>query len=352
MTGWKHTDPADAGMNDRKKRILWAIVQDYVSSAEPVGSRTIAKNYDLGVSSATIRNEMQDLGDEGYLEQPHTSAGRIPSTKGYRFYVDCLMEPSRLTAEEKDRISRMMASETLRLDEIFRNMAKTVSSLTNTLSMAVQNVSQKCTFNYMHFLPLDAERAILLVVTREGNVSNTVISIPQGISIGELQLLADRVNHFLHGKNLSELTEETILSFQKDVERDLRPFSRIFAALRRSLTPRRKVFTGGASGLIGQPEFQNVEKMQDILHLLEERDLLHSLLDAAMDGSIAVRIGSENEDKSLADLSVVRAQFRAGDEVIGTMAVIGPTRMEYGRIIGLLYFMQKQLDHLLKHGDR
>lgn len=352
MTAWKNTDPADAGMNDRKKRILWAIVQDYVSSAEPVGSRTIAKNYDLGVSSATIRNEMQDLGDEGYLEQPHTSAGRIPSTKGYRFYVDCLMEPSRLTAEEKEIISRMISSETKRLDEIFRNMAKTVSSLTKTLSMAVQNVSQKCTFNYLHFLPLDERRVILLVVTQEGNVSNTIVSIPPGVSIGEMQMLADRLNHFLHGKNLSEMTEETILSFQRDVERDLRPFSRIFAALRRSLTPRRKVFTGGAAGLIGQPEFQNVEKMQDILHLLEERDLLTSLLDTAMEQSIMVRIGTENKDKSLADLSVVKAQFRAGGEVIGTMAVIGPTRMEYGRIIGLLYFMQKHLEYLLKNSDR
>lgn len=351
MTARRNADPADAGMNDRKKRILWAVVQDYVSSAEPVGSRTIAKNYDLGVSSATIRNEMQDLGDEGYLEQPHTSAGRIPSIKGYRFYVDCLMEPSRLTGEEEDRLTHMIADQTTKVDEIFRNMARVVSSLTQTLSVAARQTRRSCTFNYIRFLPLDGQRAILLVVTQEGRVSNTVVNIPPGSSIDELQLLADRLNHFLHGKDISAADEQTILAFQKDVERDLTPFSRIFVSLRRSLAPKQKVYSGGAAGLIRQPEFQNVEKMQDILNLLEERDLLHSILDTAMDRPIAVRIGSENPDKSLADLSIVKAQFQVGGEVIGTMAVIGPTRMEYGRVIGLLYFMQKHLEHMLKNKE-
>lgn len=351
MTARRNTDPGESGMNDRKKRILWAVVQDYVSSAEPVGSRTIAKNYDLGVSSATIRNEMQDLGDEGYLEQPHTSAGRIPSIKGYRFYVDCLMEPSRLTGEEEERITHMISDETTKADEIFRNMARVVASMTHTLSVAARRVSRTCIFNYIRFLPLDDRRAILLVVTQDGNVSNSVVNITPGSSIDEMQLLADKLNHFLHGKDLSTTDEKTILSFQKEIERDLTPFSRIFVSMRRALAPQQKVYSGGAAGLIRQPEFQNVEKMQDILNLLEERDVLHSILDTAMDRPLAVRIGSENPDKSLADLSVVKAQFHVGGELIGTMAVIGPTRMEYGRVIGLLYFMQKHLEHMLKNKE-
>lgn len=348
MTAKRLEKPAESRMNDRKKRILWAVVQDYVSTAEPVGSRTIARNYDLGVSSATIRNEMQDLEDEGYLEQPHTSAGRVPSIKGYRFYVDSLMEPSYVTGDEQEQITRMMMDHATKMDEVFRNMARAVASMTQTLSVAARTASERCVFNYARFLPLNEEKAILLVVTEEGHVSNQVVPIPKGASLDDLQLLADRMNHFLHGRDVSGTDEKLILSLQSAVEENLVPFKGILYALQKALAPKQKVYTGGAAALIRQPEFQNVQKVQDLLHLLEERDVLQSVLDAAMDAPIAVRIGSENRDKSLMDLSVVKAQFTAGGKVIGTLAVLGPTRMEYGRIIGLLYFMQKQLNHILK----
>lgn len=341
-------EPDDGSMNDRKKRILWAVVQDYVSTAEPVGSRTIAKNYDLGVSPATIRNAMQDLEDEGYLEQPHTSAGRIPSSKGYRFYVDCLMEPSAMSGEEEAALCEQIAGDATKADEIFRNMARVIASMTHTLSVATRTTGRGATFNYVRFLPLDGARAILLVVTGEGNVSNTVVPIPPESSFDELQLLADRLNHFLHGRDLSGLDEELILSLRDAVERDLTPFAGILSSLRRAAAPKRRVFTGGAAGLIRQPEFQDMQKVQDILSLLEERDVLQSVLESSMEGPIAVRIGTENDEKSLAELSIVKAEFRLRGRVIGTMAVLGPTRMEYGRVIGLLGFMQRQLDRMLK----
>lgn len=347
MTARRTSLPVEGEMNERKKKILWAVVQDYVSSAEPVGSRTIARNYDLGVSSATIRNAMQDLEDEGYLEQPHTSAGRVPSIKGYRFYVDCLMEPSKVTGAEGDTLKKMMSDHATKLDEVFRNMAKLIASLTHTLSVAARSRDESVTFNYVRFLPLDEARAILLVVTGEGHVSNTVVPIPQDASFDELQLFADRLNHFLHGKDMSSLTESTFLAIQKSVEEDLSPFFGILKSLTAVAAPKQKVFTGGAAGLIRQPEFQDVQKVQDILNLIEERDVLKGVLDQAMDSPIAVRIGSENGEKSLSDLSIIRAQFQVGGKVLGTMAVLGPMRMEYGRIIGLLYFMQKQLNQML-----
>lgn len=348
MAARRNAIPETDGMNERKKKILWAVVQDYVSSAEPVGSRTIARNYDLGVSSATIRNEMQDLEDEGFLEQPHTSAGRVPSIKGYRFYVDCLMEPSKVSGEEGDHLRHMIEDHATKLDEVFKNMAKVIASLTHTLSVAARSREESLTLNYVRFLPLDEARAILLVVTGEGHVSNTVVPIPPETSFDELQMFADRLNHFLHGRDVSGLNESVLLDLQKTVERDLTPFYGIFKTLAASAAPQQKVFTGGAAALIRQPEFQDVQKVQDILNLLEERDVLTSVLDKAMDQPIAVRIGSENGDKSLADLSIIRAQFQAGGKVLGTMAVLGPMRMEYGRIIGLLYFMQKQLNFMLK----
>ena len=221
MAKWTMNDAFD-GLNElteRKRRVLWAIVQDYSSTAEPVGSRTIARKYDLGVSSATIRNEMQDLEDEGYLEQPHTSAGRVPSIKGYRYYVDWLMQPSPVTPEEESLLVEALTGHVAKVDEIFRNMAKVVSMLTRSLSVAASS-GQQSILNYIRFLPLDGRRAILLVVTGGGEVSNAIIKIPDDSSFDEMQLLADKLNHFLHGRDLARVDEKFIMSFQKDVERD------------------------------------------------------------------------------------------------------------------------------------
>ncbi len=335
-------------LNERKRRVLWAVVQDYAETAEPVGSRTIAKKYDLGVSPATIRNEMQDLEDEGYLEQPHTSAGRVPSIKGYRFYVDWLMEPSPVSHDEQHMIDRMLLEQMGRQDEIFRSMAKAVASLTHTLSVATLAGTKK-KFNYIRFLPLEGKRAILLVVTDQGEVSHAVVEIPAGSTFDEMQLLADKMNHFLHGREIDHLDEELILSFQREVEKDLTPYMHVFQALQKAMTPPKEVYSGGASELIEQPEFKNVEKMQDILHLLEQRDMLASMLLSSSDQPIAVHIGTENPVKSMSDLSIVRAQFTSGGRVIGSVAVLGPTRMQYSRIIGMMRFMQQRLDTLLKN---
>lgn len=335
-------------LNERKRKVLWAVVRDYADTAEPVGSRTIARKYDLGVSSATIRNEMQDLADEGYLEQPHTSAGRIPSTKGYRFYVDWLMQPTPVSPEEEEVLDRLLMDHVTKVDEIFRNMAKAVSFLTHNLSVATtQGAARK--FNYIRFLPLGGKKAILLAVSDSGDVSHVVVDIPEGSSFDEMQLLADKLNHFLCDRNVDEIDENLILSFQKEVERDLAPFSEIFRSLGKAMNPPKKMYSGGASQLIEQPEFKNVEKMQDILNLLEQRDMLESMLLPAMDQPIAVRIGAENPVKTFSDLSVVRAQFFAGGRVIGSVAVLGPTRMQYSKIIGMMRFMQQRLDRLLKN---
>ena len=239
MAKWTMNDAFD-GLNElteRKRRVLWAIVQDYSSTAEPVGSRTIARKYDLGVSSATIRNEMQDLEDEGYLEQPHTSAGRVPSIKGYRYYVDWLMQPSPVTPEEESLLVEALTGHVAKVDEIFRNMAKVVSMLTRSLSVAASS-GQQSILNYIRFLPLDGRRAIL-----------------------------------------------------------------------------------------------------------------ESMLLSTMDRPIAVHIGTENAFKNFEDLSVVRAQFTANGKVIGSMAVLGPTRMQYEKVVGMMYFMQHQLNQLLEKDD-
>ena len=337
-------------LNERKRKVLWAIVQDYSSTAEPVGSRTIEKKYNLGVSSATIRNEMQDLEDEGYLEQPHASAGRIPSIKGYRYYVERLMQPASVTTEEKAALEQLLTEHVTKVDEIFKNMAKVVSMLTHSLSVSASS-GERSIFNYARFLPLDGKRAILLIVTRDGTVSDAIVNIPENSSFDEMQLIADKLNHFLHGEDIDRVDENLILSFQKDIETDLSEYMPIFTAMNAALAPQNKVYSGGASRLIEQPEFQNLERVQDILNLLEERDILESMLLSSMDKPIAVHIGTENLFKAFSDLSVVRAQFTSHGRVIGSVAVLGPTRMQYSKIMGMMYFMQQRLNTLLKEEE-
>ena len=166
-----------------------------------------------------------------------------------------------------------------------------------------------------------------------------------------MQLFADKLNHFLHGRDLARVDEKFIMSFQKDVERDLSSYIHIFAAMQEAVKTQKQVYSDGASQLIEQPEFQNVEKMQDILNLLEKRDILESMLLSTMDRPIAVHIGTENAFKNFEDLSVVRAQFTANGKVIGSMAVLGPTRMQYEKVVGMMYFMQHQLNQLLEKDD-
>ena len=255
-------------MNERKKRILWAIVQDYSETAEPVGSRTVAKKYDLGVSSATIRNDMQDLEDEGYLEQPHTSAGRVPSIKGYRFYVDELMMPNPVTQEEQKVLHGIFEDSSKRVDEIFCNMAKIIASLTHTLSLSASAKGKSGKFNYVRFLPLDKLRAILLVVTDSGDVTDVVVKIPEGTDLDELQMLANKLNRFLHGKELKKLDEKTIMEFQREISKNLVSYIPVFRALNQAIMPSREIYSGGASALIEQPEFRDIERVQDLLNLL------------------------------------------------------------------------------------
>ena len=193
-------------LNDRKKKILQLIIEDYISTAEPVGSRTIARKYDLGISPATIRNEMSDLELLGYLEQPHTSAGRVPSAQAYRFYVDSLIEPGSLTDNDMALINSWYKERRRNIDDIFQSTAKILSRMTQNVSMVLANKDTGAVFRYIKFLPLDSSHAILCIVTDDGNVDNCVVEIPLGMRPEEMDYLAGRISSVLEGKELSEIS--------------------------------------------------------------------------------------------------------------------------------------------------
>ncbi len=337
-------------MDERKKRILQAIVRSYIATAEPVGSRTIARVYDLGVSSATIRNEMQDLELVGFLEQPHTSAGRIPSLKGYRFYVDSLMSPDKLSENEKQMILEWLQSHAGTENKIFTETTKILSTLTHNLSLAIQSPTENDSFNYIRFLPLDKERAILLLVSKKGLVDNSIFYIPDGADFPDLTLFAEKINRVLHGMPLNEITDTKIKEMQSEIVADpdvyMRTFNRIQSIVRNS----REVFSDGVGELIRQPEFRDMAKIKELIALVEESTKLADLLHTELTSAIHVSIGTENELPTLHEYSVVQAQFFADDNLVGTMAVIGPTRMEYDKVISILHFMQQKINRIIQSG--
>lgn len=337
-------------LDARKQKILQAIIQDYISSAEPVGSRTIARKYDLGVSAATIRNEMFDLEMMGYLEQPHTSSGRIPSRKGYRFYVDCLLKPTKITDAEKQFVRAWFQDKVSSVDQIFQSTAKLLARITHnvTLVMASQRLNSK--LKYIRFLPLDDRRAIMIVVTDTGQVENCIYPKPAGASLDDLNIIAQRLTNYLAGMAMDHIDEKAIEAFHETIVDDVELYRLAFRAMGRAFHKDQQFYKGGTMELLNKPEFKDVDKAKSLFTMLEEQDVVANLLhDEGEGGAVTVRIGEEAKLSPINDCSIIEATFTDHDVVLGKLAVLGPARMEYAKIIGLLDFMKQHVTHMLAH---
>lgn len=336
-------------MDERKQRILQAIIDDYITSAEPVGSRTIARKYDLGVSPATIRNEMADLEMLGYLEHIHTSSGRIPSSKGYRFYVDDLLPPQQLTDNEKVLIDKWYQSRARRVEEVFQETAKLISRLTKNVSLVLAPQLSQAAFRCLQFLPLDDYRAIAVLVTDAGFLENKIIDIPDGATFEDFQRMAGVINGQLSGKTLDKIHSESLKRIRDEIS-DESLYQTALDIIRTSLDTGKKerLYLGGTTQMLEQPEFHDVDKVKDVLLMLEEEQLLKDILHAHQGEGLRVSIGRENQYSGIQDCSIITASYHLGGELLGTIAVLGPTRMEYGKAMTLLDYMNGHLADVIK----
>ena len=305
-------------LDERKRRVLQAVIDDYIASAEPVGSRTLARKYDLGVSPATIRNEMADLEMLGYLEHIHTSSGRIPSSKGYRFYVNGLIPPKPVSDEEKALIDRWYKSRVKRIEEVFQETARLISRMTRNVSFVLAPQISRAAFRCLQFLPLDDHRVITVLMTDAGFIENrqTLKSIEQKA----LQRIEDEIND-------SGLYESALEVIQRALDSE----------------KRERLYLGGTTAMLEQPEFHDVEKVKDILLMLEEEELIKDILHAHMGDGLEVTIGQENENNRIQDCSIITATYHLEGELLGTIAVLGPTRMEYAKAMSILEYMNANL---------
>ncbi|MDD4601795.1 Heat-inducible transcription repressor HrcA [bioreactor metagenome] len=337
-------------LDERKKKILQALITDYISTAEPIGSRTIARKYDLGVGPATIRNEMADLEMLGYIEQLHTSSGRIPSAKGYRFYVDSLLAPEQVTDNEKVLINNWYEAKARRVEEVFQETAKILSRMTRNISMVLAPQFSQCIFKYLQFLPLDEHRVILVIVTDTGFIENKVISFPEGMLFEDLQQIAGRINSRLAGLSFDKIKASILREIKENILQDPRLFDSTLQVLREALTVSKsdRVYLGGTTQLLSQPEFRDVDKVKGLLNILEQDKLLRDIMHVTEKDGILVRIGEENKYIGIQECSMVQATYAIEGQVVGAIAVLGPTRMEYGKVMAILEFMHSHLGEILK----
>ncbi len=331
-------------MDERKKKILQAVVESYIATAEPVGSRTIARMYELGISPATIRNEMQDLELMGYLLQPHTSAGRIPSPEGYRFYVDSLMHLTTVSKTDTDMIRDWILSHRGQTEIAFNEIVKVFASLTHNFSLAVSAQGAQNTFHYMRFLPFDDRHMVLVLVTKEGAVHNSIISIPEGVGSMELSLFAEKMNNALTEQPLQNITPDLIERLRRDILIDQSFYENVWSTIQENQVAEYQIVTDGVGEMIRQPEFQDIKKVKQLISLAEQSMQIARLLDMPMPAAIHVQIGEETGSDLLADYGIVQAQLSYRNQVIGRIAVIGPMRMEYARIVSLFHVLQEEIN--------
>jgi heat-inducible transcriptional repressor len=342
-------------LNDRKRKILQIIIEDYIETAEPVGSRTIARKHNLGLSPATIRNEMSDLELLGYLEQPHTSAGRVPSAQAYRLYVDSMVdsmkeEPGVLTENDMALINSWYKERIRNMDDIFKSTAKILSRMTQNVSLVLANKKSTARFKYLKFLPLSDTQAIMCIVTDDGAMDNGLIDIPAGMSGSELDYLSGKMSNLLEGRRLTEINGDLLQEVYSAVSED----EVMLASLKKAISniaaknSEQKVFLGGAKQLLNQPEFQDVGRVKNLLGILEEEKVVKDILNAGDDSGLKVTIGSENKFTGIKDCSMVQATNRLNGQIVGTMAVLGPTRMEYRKVIAVMNYLHKYLETILK----
>jgi len=339
-------------LDERKQKVLQAIIKDYISSAEPVGSRTIAKRYDLGVSPATIRNEMADLEELGYIEQPHTSAGRIPSDRGYRYYVDCLMKKKQLTQNEEKIILSGYRAKVRDIGEVLRQTNRIMSNITNYTSIVTGPQFNKSSLRHVQLAGLDGSKALVVVVADNGMAQTKIIDLPQSIDEIDLQKISQVMNAKLQGLSLEYIKLTLINEIYSELSKHQHIFNAAMDLIQETLDldHDEKVYLAGTLNMLNQPEFRDIKKVKTLLSLLEQENVLRDILSETVydEDGIHVTIGGENKVEELQGCSTITATYQINGMVIGSVGVIGPTRMDYEKAVSIVDFMTLHLSQIVK----
>ncbi|MDP4153416.1 MAG: heat-inducible transcriptional repressor HrcA [Bacillota bacterium] len=340
-------------LSERKKRILYAIVNDYIQNAEPVGSKAIAEQTGIGLSSATIRNEMSELESLGYLEQPHTSAGRIPTQKGYRLFVNDLMEHYKLSAMEMQRINDLLQNRATQLEKLIADVGRQISGLMNLTTVAVTPKLNNASIKRFDFIPIDSFSFVLVVVTSGGIVKNKVFRSTIPIDSEVLFDIGIVMNNRFTGIPIESITLPLISQVQDELQSFhfvLMPILQFISDTMREIDSA-EVYLGGAANILEYPEFQSTDKVKNLFSVLDNKDelkeMMAQLAETDSEEDIKIVIGKENPLVKMQDSSIVIGNYKIGEKTVGVIGVIGPTRMNYGKVAAHLEYFTQSLNKLL-----
>lgn len=319
-------------ISPRKTKILELIIESYIETAEPVASRTITQKYDLGISPATVRNEMSDLEEMGYIIQPHTSAGRIPCDKGYRLYVDNLIQHKKLTDAETNFLKKIILQNINQVDFLIKETVKAISLLTNYTTIMTEPVISENKIKFIKLIPVDTNAIILVVVKNDNTAKNFTIKTNVVDDLDNISLI---INNNLHNLDVKEIDFEISDKILHEIGfHNAKLLFEIINLIKSDEDV--QIYTSGMKNILIFPEFHNVEKAKNIFQVFDEQKFLNSIFANKIENDIEITIGNENESNLLKDCSLIKANCKLSKKTRANIGIIGPTRMNYSQVISVL----------------
>jgi heat-inducible transcriptional repressor len=332
-------------LSERQQTVLRLIIQEYVSSATPVSSKTISSDYNLGVSSATIRNEMAALEEMGYLTHPHTSAGRVPTEAGYRYFVQKLMEQIDLPVEEQRMISHQFHQARLELDQWLRLSAAVLAHTTQNASLVTAPKSERCYLKHLELIAIQDDVILVILVLQSGTVKQQILALDQPTEQEDLHSLSRRLTSLWAGLDAVEIIASTAMLTGLAAK-----VGEIVSSMMDRIDARRSsdIYHDGLLNILTQPDFKHREGVQQVIRALEERRLVDQLVAKVVQvGGVQIIIGGEGEWDELSEVGIVLGRYGIGDTITGAMGVVGPVRMTYGRAVSIVRYMSQLMSGIL-----
>ena len=331
-------------LEERKKRVLQAIVEEYIKTAEPVSSNALINLEGLEYSSTTIRNEMAELEKMGYLEKTHTSSGRVPSAKGYRFYVDELLEEDKISLEEIKYISDKLETKVNEIEDITKIASSTISEITHYTTVSIGPSTEVQKIENIKFVLLSSRMIMAVILTDTGLVKETIIKFDEELTENQVETLNYMFNNKLKGEPITKIDKPLEKYLVEEMQYSVKLIKPIIEQMKKVIEEE-NLYLEGANKLFELPEFNSLEIAKNFINILDEKELMTDMLSTGFAQDINVYIGEENEKEELKDFSIVTFKHRIGNKDLGTIGIIGPKRMDYAKVISVMKYISKKLNN-------